>query len=462
MRYVGPVSGRRRWRRWAGRWLPEFRHPSQVVVAGFAAAIAVGTVLLSLPMAKAGPGSATFLEALFTATSAVCVTGLIVVDTGGYWSGFGEVVVAGLIQVGGFGFMTMATLLVMVVTRRMGLRSRLSVATETKALGIGDVRSVVMGVAKITILFEVTLAAILVARLAGGYGHSFSEAMRLGAFHSVSAFNNAGFSLHEDSLIRYNQDPWILLPIAAAFICGGLGFPVLLELRRQFRRARQWSLHTKLTVTMTAILLIGGFAFMLGSEWRNPATLANLSLPDKLLNSFFSAATTRTAGFNSLEVGDMTHGTWLGTVVLMFIGGGSAGTAGGIKVTTFALLFFVIVAEIRGERSVTVFDRRVGARVQRQALTIALLGVAGIVVATLVLTELTSHSLDELLFETVSAFGTVGLSTGITADLPAAGQVVIILLMFFGRLGPITLASALAIRERGRLYELPEGRPIIG
>jgi potassium uptake TrkH family protein len=433
-----------------------------VVVAGFAAVIAVGTVLLSLPVARAGPGSASLLEALFTATSAVCVTGLIVVDTGGYWSGFGEVVIVGLIQVGGFGFMTMATLLVMVVTRRMGLRSRLSVAAETKALGIGDVRSVMVGVAKITVLFEVVLAAVLVARLAGSYGHSLGEALRLGAFHSVSAFNNAGFSLHEDSLVRYNQDPWILLPTATAFICGGLGFPVLLELRRQHRRVSQWSLHTKLTLTVTVILLVGGFVFMVASEWRNPATLANLSLPDKLLNGFFSSATTRTAGFNSLETGDMTHGTWLGTVVLMFIGGGSAGTAGGIKVTTFALLFFVIVAEIRGEPSVAVFDRQVGARVQRQALTIALLGVAGVVLATLVQTELTDHSLDRLLFETVSAFGTVGLSTGITADLPAAGQVVLILMMFLGRLGPITLASALAVRERGRLYELPEGRPIIG
>lgn len=431
-------------------------------MAGFAAAIAVGTVLLSLPVARTGPDAASVLEALFTATSAVCVTGLVVVDTGTYWSGFGEVVIAGLIQVGGFGFMTMATLLVMTVTRRIGLRSRLSVAAETKALGIGDVRTVMVGVAKITIAFEVILAAVLVARLLGSYGQPAGEALRLGVFHSVSAFNNAGFSLHQDSLTRYNQDPWILLPVAAAFICGGLGFPVLLELRRQYRRAGQWSLHTKLTVTMTAILLVGGFAFVLASEWRNPATLANLSLQDKLLNAFFNSATTRTAGFNSLETGDMTHGTWLGTAVLMFIGGGSAGTAGGIKVTTFALLLFVIVAEIRGERSVIVFDRRVGARVQRQALTVALLAVAGIVVATLVLTELTDHSLDQLLFEAVSAFGTVGLSTGITADLPAAGQIVIILLMFFGRLGPITLASALATRERGRLYELPEGRPIIG
>jgi trk system potassium uptake protein TrkH len=444
------------------RWLPQFGNPAQVVVAAFAIAIAVGTVLLSLPIAKAGPGSATFLEALFTSTSAVCVTGLVVVDTGGYWSGFGEVVVAGLIQVGGFGLMTMATLLVMLVTRRMGLRSRLSAATETKALGLGDVRSVIVGVAKITVMFEVTLAAILVSRFAAGYGEPLGNAFRLGIFHSISAFNNAGFSLHEDSLMRYADDPWIIVPIAIAFICGGLGFPVLMELRRQFRKARQWSMHTKLTLAMTALLLAGGTLFMLGSEWRNPETLQPLSWPEKLLSAFFSAATTRTAGFNSLDTAAMTEGTWLGTVVMMFIGGGSAGTAGGIKVTTFALLLFVIIAEIRGERTVVLFDRQLGARVQRQALTVALLGVAAVVGATLLLLEITDHPLNEVLFEVASAFGTVGLSTGITGQLPPAGEVIIIGLMFIGRLGPITLASALALRERGRLYELPEGRPIIG
>lgn len=433
-----------------------------MVVLGFATAIAVGTVLLSLPAARSGPDSATFLEALFTATSAVCVTGLVVVDTGTYWSGFGEAVVMGLIQVGGFGLMTMATLLVLVVTRRMGLRSRLQAATEGKLLGLGDVRSVVMGVAKITLLFEAVLAAILIARLALGYGEPLGRAAWLGVFHSISAFNNAGFSLHADSLMRYSTDAWIVLPIAVAFICGGLGFPVLMELRRRFRNVWQWSLHTKLTLSTTVILLLGGTAFVIASEWRNPATLQPLSLPEKLLNGFFTAATPRTAGFNTLDTAELTDGTWLGTVILMFIGGGSASTAGGIKVTTFALLFFIILAEIRGESSVTVFDRRVVPRVQRQALAVVLLGVAAIAAASLIILELTDQPLDQVLFEVVSAFGTVGLSTGITTELPAAAEVILTILMFVGRLGPITLASALALRDRARHYELPEGRPIIG
>ncbi|HSI93319.1 MAG TPA: potassium transporter TrkG [Jiangellaceae bacterium] len=448
--------------RWSSRIRPRFRHPSQVVVSAFAVTIAVGTGLLLLPVARAGPDSATFLEALFTATSAVCVTGLVVVDTPVYWSGVGEVIIAGLIQVGGFGIMTMATLLVMAVTRRMGLRSRLQAAAETRSLGLGDVRSVVVGVAKITILFEVAVAAIVTARLVTGYDEPFGRASWLGVFHAISAFNNAGFSLYSDSLMRFAHDPWITLAIAAAFICGGLGFPVLMELRRQFRQPRRWSLHTKITLTVTAILLVGGTAFFLVSEWRNPATLQPMSAPAKLLNGFFSAATTRTAGFNTLDTAAMTDGTWLGTSILMFIGGGSASTAGGIKVTTFALLFVVVLAEIRGERNVILFDRQVLARTQRQALTVTLLGVAAIVGAALFLLEITDHPLDRMLFEVVSAFGTVGLSTGITDQLPAAGEVVIIVLMFVGRLGPITLASALALRERDRRYELPEGRPIIG
>jgi trk system potassium uptake protein TrkH len=441
---------------------PQRGHPGRVVVLAFLAAVLIGTALLSLPAAKAGPGSAKFLDALFTATSAVCVTGLVVVDTGDYWSGFGETVIAGLIQLGGLGLMTMATLLVMVVTRRIGLRSRLSTAAETKSLGLGDVRDVVFGVGKITIAFEVVLAAILTTRLATAYGEPFAESFRQGVFHSVSAFNNAGFSLYGDSLMRYNQDGWIVLPIAVAFICGGLGFPVLMELRRHFRRPRNWSLHSRLTLGVTAVLLVGGTGFMLASEWRNPETLQPMSLPGKLLNGFFSAATTRTAGFNTVETGEMTSGTHVGTDILMFIGGGSAGTAGGIKVTTFALLFFVIWAEIRGERHVNIFDRRIGDRTQRQALTVVLLGIAAVVIATLILTEITDHSVDQVLFEAVSAFGTVGLSTGITDRLPAAGELVIIVLMFVGRLGPITLATALALRQRERLYTLPEGRPIIG
>jgi potassium uptake TrkH family protein len=442
--------------------VPQLRHPAQYVVVGFAAAVTAGTVLLLLPISRTGPGGASLVEALFTATSAVCVTGLVVVDTPTYWTGFGQTVILALIQIGGFGIMTMASLMILLITRRMGLRSRLTAAAETKNLGIGDVRSVLVGVARVSIVVELATAAVLTTRLATGYDEPVGRAAYLGVFHAVSAFNNAGFALYGDSLMQFTTDPWICLPIVAAVIVGGIGFPVLLELRRQLRRPRRWSMHTKLTLSMTGVLLVGGTMFMLASEWRNTETLQPLSLPGKLLAGFFHAVMPRTAGFNSLDVAEMNEATWLGTDVLMFIGGGSAGTAGGIKVTTFVLLLFVIYAEVRGEPSVNVFDRKVSDRVQRQAVTVALLSVAGVVGPTLLLLELTDFRLDEVFFEVVSAFATVGLSTGITADLPALGKIVLTILMFVGRLGPITLASALALREHGRLYELPEGRPIIG
>jgi trk system potassium uptake protein len=458
MRRLGRLSsGGRGW------WplVPRLQHPAQIIVVGFAAVIVVGAGLLLLPVSRVGTGGASVLEALFTSTSAVCVTGLIVVDTPMYWSTFGQVVILGLIQVGGFGIMTLASLVGLVISRRMGLRTRMVTAAESKHVGLGDLRSVMVGVAKVSVLFEGVTAVLLTGRFVVGYDEPFGEAAYLGLFHAVSAFNNAGFALFSDSLMGFVSDPWICLPIAVAVIFGGLGFPVLFELRRQLR-PRRWSLHTKITVAMTGLLLGLGTLFVTANEWRNPETLGRLDAPGRLLAGFFSAVMPRTAGFNSLDVAQMHPGTWLGTDVLMFIGGGSAGTAGGIKVTTFALLFFVIYAEVRGDPTVNVFDRRIDARVWRQALAVALLGVAGVVGSTLILVQTTRFGLDAVLFEVVSAFGTVGLSTGITADLPPSGQSLLILLMFFGRLGPITLVSALAVREHRRLYQLPEGRPLIG
>ena len=441
---------------------PLLHHPYQVVVVAFATAIAVGTLLLVLPVARSGEGGAPFLTALFTATSAVSVTGLVVVDTASYWSPFGEAVVLGLIQLGGFGIMTMASLLGLLVSRRLGLRTRLNAAAETKSLGIGDVRAVLTGVLKITLLFEALTASVLTARFWIGYDEPFARALYHGVFHAVSAFNNAGFALYDDSLVRFVDDAWICLPVAAAVIVGGLGFPVLFELRRALRTPRRWSLHTKITVTATAVLLVLGTAFVTAAEWSNPGTLGTLDAPGRMLAGFFHGVMPRTAGFNSLDVGAMRDETLLGTMILMFIGGGSAGTAGGIKVTTFVILFFVIYAEVRGEENVNAFDRRIGPRVQRQALTVALLSVAAVVAATLVLVALSDLPMEKLAFEAVSAFGTVGLSTGITADLPAPAQVLLVLVMFLGRLGPIALASSIALRDRHRLYTLPEGRPIVG
>jgi trk system potassium uptake protein TrkH len=442
--------------------MPAFRHPAQVVVAAFALAVVVGTVLLLLPVSRAGGGHAPLLVALFTATSAVCVTGLTVVDTPTYWSGFGEVVILGLIQVGGFGIMTMASLLGLLVSRRMGLRSRLNAAAETKSLGIGDVRAVLLGVLRVTAVFEAATATLLTLRFLLGYDLPFGQAVYRGVFHAVSAFNNAGFALYSDSLMGFVTDPWICLPIAFAVIVGGLGFPVLFELRRHLRRPRSWSLHTKLTLTMSGVLLVAGTVFVTATEWSNPGTLGALDSPGRLLAGFFQAVMPRTAGFNSLDYSRMEDGTLLGTAILMFIGGGSAGTAGGIKVTTFVILFFAIYAEVRGEASVNAFDRRIGSRVQRQALTVALLGVAAVVGTTLLIMEISGFALVDVFFEVTSAFATVGLSTGLTGQMPVAAQLLLVVIMFLGRLGPITMVSALALRERQRLYQLPEGRPIIG
>jgi potassium uptake TrkH family protein len=438
-----------------------FRHPAQAVAAAFAAAVAVGTLLLTLPVARSGPESAPATTALFTSTSSVCVTGLVLVDTPTYWSGFGQGVILALIQVGGFGIMTLASLLGLLISRRMGLRSRITAAAETKSIGLGDVRQVLWGVLRVTLFFELTTALLLTGRWMVGYGEPLDRAAYLGVFHAVSSFNNAGFALFSDSLIGYAGDPWICLPIAGAVIAGSLGFPVLMELRRHLP-AKRWSLHTKLTVAMSGALLVVGTLFMTLGEWANPETLGPLDTRGKLLAGFFHAVMPRTAGFNAWDYAEVNEGTLLVTIVLMFIGGGSAGTAGGIKVTTFVVLLFAIIAEVRGESSVNAFDRRIDARTQRQALTVALLGVAAVIGATVLLEYLSDAPLDALLFETTSAFATVGLSTGITASMPVPAQLVLVVLMFLGRLGPITLVSALALRERQRRYQLPEGRPIIG
>jgi trk system potassium uptake protein TrkH len=463
VRGLSGAAGRLRVPRAATAWLSDaLRHPARLVVLGFAAAVVAGSALLLLPFATAEGGAAPVVTAVFTATSAVCVTGLVIEDTGTYWSGFGEAVILGLIQIGGFGIMTLASLLGLLVARRLRMRLQLGTQAETKALGVGDVRRIVLGVVRVSLIVEVLVAAALTWRFADGYGETWGRATYLGVFHAVSAFNNAGFGLYADSLVRFATDPLICLPISAAVIIGGLGFPVLFELRRELRTPRRWSLHTKITVGMTVALLAGGWIAISAAEWSNPATLGSMGIGGKLLAGFTTAVMPRTAGFNTLDVSAFHDVTLVVHDVLMFIGGGSAGTAGGIKVTTFALLGFVILAEIRGEPSVHALGRRLPAGVQRQALTIALLSVAAVAASTVALLALTPFRLDQVLFEVTSAFATVGLSTGITAQVGTAGHVILILLMFVGRLGPITAAAALALRERTRRYELPEERPIVG
>ncbi len=437
-------------------------HPAQTVVIGFAGAVMVGTLMLMLPIAKAGPGGASFIEALFTATSAVCVTGHIIVDTPVFWSGFGQVVILVLIQVGGLGIMIFATLLGMTLARKLTIRSRITASTETRAVGFADAGTQILSIVKVTLLIEAVVFVLLTLRFWLGLGESIGDAAWYGVFHAVSSFNNAGFSTFSDNMVGFVGDPWICLPIAASIILGGLGFPVLMQLRREFRTPLHWTMNTKLVLVGSGVLLVAGTVLTCLIEWSNPATLGELSPAERILAGFFHSVQTRTAGFNSLPLGEMNPETWLVSDVLMFIGGGPAGTAGGIKVTTFLVLFFIMYTEVRGEGAVNIFGKRLSRAVHRQAITVVLISVAAVMAGTGGIMLLTDYDIDRVLFEVISAFGTVGLSTGITADLPAAAQLILVVLMFLGRIGPLTLGTAIALRQRRILYELPKERPVVG
>ena len=438
------------------------QHPARLIPLAFLALIALGTALLALPISRAAGVSAPLLTALFTSTSAVCVTGLVIQDTPLYWSTFGQVVIMGLFQIGGLGIMTGATFLGLLVSQRLRLGSRLLAQAETRSLGLGDLGGVLKLIVVVTVAVELLVAAALAARLWLGHGQPLDAALWHGLFHSVSAFNNAGFSTWSDNLMGFALDPLVIAPIMLAIVLGGIGFPVLYEMRREPGQWGKWSIHTRITLVGTACLLLGGTAAIALAEWNNAATLGGMETGGKLLNALFHSVSARTAGFNSVDVGSMREETLAVHYVLMFIGGGSAGTAGGIKVTTFFVLGFVVWAEIRGAPDATAFNRRISADVQRQAMTVMLLGVSVLAVATLALQSLSDLPLSVLLFESISAFATVGLSTGITADLPAAGQLVLVALMFVGRVGTITVATALALRSRQITYRYPEERPIVG
>lgn len=435
--------------------------PARAVSSAYGLGIVIGTALLMLPAARTGSSNASFMESLFTATSALCVTGLSTVDPSTYWTPFGQTIILLLIQVGGLGIMTLASLLGILVAKRLGLRSMLTAASESNTLDIGDLRGVLIGVVKVSALIETVVAVILTARFWLGYGESFGHALWLGVFHAVSGFNNAGFALWSDSLVGFGDDPWILLPLCFAVITGGLGLPVLIELIK-LRRPRRWSLHVKLTLWGSAGLLLVGFALLAGLEWGNAATLGDKPAGERLLIAFTQSVMPRSAGFNAWEYADVHQSSLFVTSILNFIGGGSASTAGGIKVGTFILLFFVMMAEFRGSRDVEIVGRRIGERTLRQAVTVTFAAMTLVLTSTVLLLILEPLSLGPALFETTSAFSTTGLSAGVTGTLGVPAQVVLILLMFVGRIGPMTLVAALAMRERPHLYRYPEGRPLIG
>lgn len=438
--------------------------PARVIALGFAAAITLGSLALLTPWAgnaDATGGGVPLVVAVFTATSAVCVTGLTLVESGTYWSTAGQAMVLMMIQVGGLGIATLSALLALVITRRLGLQGRITAEAATRASTLSDSRSVLLGILRTTLVVEVAVAALLSIRFAVHYGEPPGRAAWLGVFHAVSAFNNAGFSLFTgNSLIEFATDEWVTGPVMVAVVLGGIGFPVILEVLKRHRL--RWSVNTRLVLLGTAVLLVGGTAVYLVLEWQNPRTLGGVGTSDKLWLALLMSVTSRTAGFNTVDYNDVTDASLFLTNALMFIGGGSAGTAGGIKVGTLAVLVAAVLAEARGVPDADVFGRRIAPATIRQALAVIGLSLALVGTATTVLLHVSDERLADVLFEVVSAAATVGLSTGITAELPTGGSWVLIICMFVGRLGPVAVAGTLALRERGRLYRLPETRPLIG
>lgn len=356
------------------RALRVLTHPVRLVPLSFLAVILVGTALLSLPVAQAG-AEQDIMAAAFTAVSAVCVTGLVSVDTPTFWTPFGQVVLVGLAQIGGFGIMTLATLLSLLVGGRLGVVSQLRVRAETHAFDLGgSVTGLIRGIAVRVLAIEAATALLLTLRFWWGYGDDWWRAAWHGGFHAVSAFNNAGFAHWSDNLARFVTDPLICVPICLAVVLGGIGYPVLFEVGRRWRRPAEWSVHTRLTVGGSAVLLLAGTLAYLVFEWANPRTMGTLPAGDKVLAAATASVVARSAGMSTIDYGAISSESLLITLILMFIGGGSAGAAGGIRVSTFVLLGYAILAEARGDTDVVVGRRRVGAAVVRQALAVALLG----------------------------------------------------------------------------------------
>jgi potassium uptake TrkH family protein len=424
--------------------------------------IGIGTMLLLLPQATASGRKTSFLDALFTATSAVCVTGLSVVDTATHWTGFGKGVILFLIQIGGLGIVTVVSIGILLVADRIGLSHTRILAADLRTDSYSSVGKLVRNLVLTTLAFEAVFAAILTVRFFFAHDYALSTAAMHGVFHSISAWNNAGFALYTDSLMGFATDWFLSIAVCLAVIIGGIGFPVLRTLAIHRLNWRRWPLHSKLMLSTTAALLVSGTLFFLAFEWSNSRTLGALPESARLHSAFFHSVQTRTAGFNSVDMAGLNEESLLVSTFLMFIGGGSASTAGGIKVTTFALLAFVIWAEIRGNRDVNMFGRRISEEVQRQALAVALVGVGVLATSTLALMAAGDSSLTAAAFEAVSALSTVGLSTGVTAEEGSLSRIILVILMFIGRLGPVVLAAAIVLRSRSNMFRFPSERPLIG
>lgn len=438
-------------------------NPAQILAIGFAGIILLGTILLNLPIATLARQSAGLINSIFTATSAVCVTGLVVVDTGTYWSLFGKIVILVLIQIGGLGFMSMATLVSFIIGRKITLRNRIIMQEAFNQLTISGIVRLVKYILMLTLFIEGIGAILLSIFFIPIYGKSVG--IFYGIFHSVSAFCNAGFDLigNGSSFTPFVTSSYLSFVVIFLVVIGGLGFAVLLDIAKQ-RNFKNLSLHSKLVVFMTIALLMIGFILFLVLEFNNPNTMGNLSFGDKLVASLFQSVTPRTAGFNTIDTAGLTDSSKILTMLLMFIGGSPGSTAGGIKTTTIAILVLTIMAVVVGRDDTQVFRRKINRDTIDRALTIFLIAMSVVMLVTFLLT-ITEKGNDFLtvFFETISAFGTVGLSTGLTPNLSPIGRLIISLTMFSGRVGPLTVIVALAHRNKKKaLMHYPEGKISVG
>lgn len=439
--------------------------PPQILVLGFAVIILLGAVLLSLPIANKSGAPLRFLDALFTATSATCVTGLVVVDTGTNYTLFGQIVILALIQVGGLGFMTMATLISLMLRKRISLKERLILQ---EAMNQSNIEGIVRLIRKV-ILYALIIESVgaLLFAIRWSFDMPVGQAIYYGIFHAISFFNNAGFDIFGpltgsfSSLTFYVDDYLVNIVSMGLIILGGIGFVVISDLL-EYRSKRRFSLHSKVVLSMTGFLIVFGALVIFIFEFTNPLTLGPLNASGKVLGSFFQSVTPRTAGANTLDIASLRQATQFFVIILMFIGASPGSTGGGIKTTTFAILLGAMIAMIRGKEDIVLFRHRLAMERIFKAITLTMIALFLVIFAAMVLSTTEDYSFLKILFEVTSAFGTVGLSMGLTPYLSTVGKVIIILMMFIGRLGPLTLAYALGPKPEKELFRYPEGKITIG
>lgn len=436
--------------------------PPKILVLGFGLIILLGTFLLTLPVSTTNGEGLSFLNALFTATSATCVTGLVVVDTGTTFTVFGQVLILCMIQIGGLGFMTFATFFAFLLGKKITLKERILLQESLNNLSIEGIVRLARRILIFTAVIELVGAVFLSIRFS--FDMPLSKAIYYGIFHSISNFNNAGFDLMGGfhSLTSYVDDPTVTLTVSSLIILGGIGFIVMNELF-EYRVSKRLSLHTKIVLLTSTVLITAGTVGIFLLEYSNGLTLKPLSFSGKILGSLFQSVTARTAGANTLNIGDLTQSSLLLIVLLMFVGASPGSTGGGIKTTTFTTLIGAVWSQIRGREHVIFYRQRIEYETIYKALTVTFSSLFLIMVMTLILT-ISEHGKDFLtiVFEVTSAFATVGLSMGLTLELSSVGKTLIILTMFAGRVGPLTIAYAVTIRRKPDAFRYPKGKITIG